>query len=104
MKARIVRPLAFVVVILAAGLAARPQRRELSGTPLIRQYDIGNDFGGTQAWTLLQDRNGFVYAGMSGPEIGQYDGSTARTISIPVGTARRLEMDSHGKIWAGLAG
>jgi signal transduction histidine kinase/CheY-like chemotaxis protein len=102
MKALVVRSLAFALVILAAGAAARAQ--QFSGTPLIRHYDIGNDFGGSQVWTLLRDRNGLLYAGASAPDIGQYDGSTPRGIPVPVSTVRKLAMDSQGKIWVGLRG
>src|SRR5215472_10220510 len=101
MRTRIVRTLTFALVILAAGPAARAQQRELAGTPLIRHHDIDNDFGGNQVWTLLQDRNGLLYAGASAPDIGQYDGSTVRGISVPVPTVRKLIMDDQGKIWVG---
>jgi signal transduction histidine kinase/DNA-binding response OmpR family regulator len=104
MKARIVRTLTFAVVILAAGPAARAQQRELAGIPLVRSYDVQNDFGGSQVWGLLRDRNGLMYVGMTAGNIGQYDGSTARGIPIPVAITRRLAMDDHGKIWVGLRG
>jgi len=103
MKTRIVRTLTFALAVLAAG-SARAQQRGFSGTPLVRHYDIGNDFGGTQVWTLLRDRNGVLYAGASTSEIGQYDGSTARGIPVPAPIVRKLAMDSQGKIWVGLRG
>ncbi len=104
MKARIVRSLTFAVVILAAAPAVRAQQRELAGIPLVRSYDIQNDFGGNQVWTLLRDRNGLMYVGITGGSIGQYDGSTPRGIPIPVAITRRLAMDDQGKIWVGLRG
>ena len=104
MKERVVRTLTLALVILAAGRAARTQQRGLAGTPLIRNYDIGNDFGGSQVWALLRDRNGLLYVGMTAGEIGQYDGATARAIPVPVSIARRLAMDGQGKIWVGLRG
>ena len=101
MKVCIVRTLTFALVIGAAVLAARAQQRELAGIPTVRNYDVENDFGGNQVWTLLRDRNGLLYVGMTG-NIGQYDGSTPRVIPIPALLTRKLAMDSQGKIWVGL--
>lgn len=104
MKVCVVRTLTFALVIGAAVLAARAQQRELAGIPTVRNYDVQNDFGSNQVWTLLRDRNGLVYAGLTGGNIGQYDGSTPSGIPIPSALARWLAMDSQGKIWVGLLG
>jgi signal transduction histidine kinase/CheY-like chemotaxis protein len=107
------RQLALALAVLAAGPAAVAQSRavptssngsrELSGIPLIRNYPT-DELGAAQVWTLLRDRRGLLYAGMSTPEIEQYDGSTWRGISTPSSAVRTLAMDGEGRIWAGGGG
>jgi signal transduction histidine kinase/CheY-like chemotaxis protein len=96
--------LSLALAVISLPAVAAPQPHELTGIPLVRNYDPTDKINAQQVWTLLRDRKGLLYFGMSGSEIGQYDGSTWRGISVPTTVVRRLAMDSQGKIWVGARG
>jgi ligand-binding sensor domain-containing protein len=58
-----------------------------------------NAFG--QVWTIVQDRRGLMYMGVSGGDLLEYDGVTWRKIPTTMDTVRSLATDEAGKIWLG---
>ena len=71
------------------------------GMPNIKNYKRTEYKGGTQNWSIDQDKNGNIYfANNSG--LIQFDGSTWRKYSLPNNTAiRSLKIDNSGKIFVG---
>lgn len=71
------------------------------GMPNIKNYKRTEYKGGTQNWSVDQDKNGNIYfANNSG--LIQFDGSTWRKYSLPNNTAiRSLKIDNSGKIFVG---
>ncbi|PXY45369.1 regulator [Flavobacterium hydrophilum] len=71
------------------------------GMPNIKNYKRTEYKGGTQNWSIEQDKNGNIYfANNSG--LIQFDGSTWRKYSLPNNTAiRSLKIDDSGKIFVG---
>ncbi|WP_231131645.1 triple tyrosine motif-containing protein [Flavobacterium hydrophilum] len=69
--------------------------------PNIKNYKRTEYKGGTQNWSIEQDKNGNIYfANNSG--LIQFDGSTWRKYSLPNNTAiRSLKIDDSGKIFVG---
>lgn len=69
--------------------------------PNIKNYKRTEYKGGTQNWSIDQDKNGNIYfANNSG--LIQFDGSTWRKYSLPNNTAiRSLKIDNSGKIFVG---
>ena len=90
----------FVLALLAAGPAAPAEPREISGIPLTRHYET-LEMGAGQVWTLLRDRRGMLYAGLTSPDVEQYDGTSWRGIATPSSAIRSLAMDGQGRIWVG---
>ncbi|HEX5474639.1 MAG TPA: ATP-binding protein [Vicinamibacterales bacterium] len=68
-------------------------------TRLYRPFDVG---GGSQTWTILQDRRGVIYFG-NNAGILEYDGATWRVIRVgnTAGSVRALAMDENGRIYVG---
>jgi signal transduction histidine kinase/DNA-binding response OmpR family regulator len=54
-----------------------------------------------QIWTIMQDRRGVIYVGVSGGEIGEYDGVSWRRIDVGMDIVRSMAMDDAGTIWVG---
>lgn len=52
-------------------------------------------------WTILQDRRGVMYMGVSGSELVEYDGVSWRKIDVGMDNVRSLAMDDAGRIWVG---
>nr|WP_294925328.1 triple tyrosine motif-containing protein [uncultured Flavobacterium sp.] len=71
------------------------------GLPDLKNYKRTEYKGGTQNWSIDQDKNGNVYfANNSG--LIQFDGSTWRTYSLPNSEPiKSLKIDSSGKIFVG---
>jgi len=72
-----------------------------TGTPNLKNYKRTEYKGGTQNWSIDQDKNGNIYfANNSG--LIQFDGSTWRRYSLPNNTAiRSLKIDDSGRIFVG---
>lgn len=62
-------------------------------------YKEFNAFG--QVWTILQDKRGVMYIGVSGGDVLEYDGVSWRKIETEMDSARSLAMDDAGRIWVG---
>ena len=71
------------------------------GMPNIKNYKRTEYKGGTQNWSIDQDKKGNIYfANNSG--LIQFDGSTWRKYALPNNTAiRSLKIDDSGKIFVG---
>jgi signal transduction histidine kinase/DNA-binding response OmpR family regulator len=83
--------------------AAVPARSEV-GMPVLKNYSP-RDYNDTyQIWTILQDRRGLMYFGLSGGNILEYDGVTWRKIFSRSTVVRSLAQDDAGKVWVGGSG
>jgi ligand-binding sensor domain-containing protein len=71
------------------------------GVPVLQGHSYKEFNGYGQVWTILQDRRGVMFFGISGSELLEYDGVTWRKIHTPGSTVRSLAMDDSGKIWVG---
>src|SRR5271156_5655191 len=60
------------------------------GVPVLQSHTFREYNDNIQAWTLLQDRSGLMYAGISGGNILQYDGVTWRKIFTTMSVIRSL--------------
>ncbi|WP_341694896.1 triple tyrosine motif-containing protein [Flavobacterium calami] len=71
------------------------------GMPNLKNYKRTEYKGGTQNWSIDQDKNGNLYfANNSG--LIQFDGSTWKKYALPNNTAiRSLKIDDSGKIFVG---
>ncbi|MDP9050355.1 MAG: hypothetical protein M3O31_06460, partial [Acidobacteriota bacterium] len=71
------------------------------GVPVFQSHSFKEykDLG--QIWTILQDRRGILYFGVSGGDILEYDGATWRKITTNMSVVRSLAMDDSGKVWVG---
>ncbi|MEO7975954.1 triple tyrosine motif-containing protein [Flavobacterium sp.] len=71
------------------------------GLPNLKNYKRNEYKGGTQNWSIDQDKNGNIYfANNSG--LIQFDGSTWRTYSLPNNEpVKSLKLDSFGNIFVG---
>jgi signal transduction histidine kinase/CheY-like chemotaxis protein/ligand-binding sensor domain-containing protein len=71
------------------------------GMPVLETHSSKeyNDFG--QVWTIVQDKRGVMYFGVSGGTVLEYDGVTWRKITTPSGEVRSLALDDNGRIWVG---
>ena len=74
------------------------------GVPVIQvhSYKEYKDFG--QVWTVLQDRRGILYMGVSAGDLLEYDGVNWRKIITPMSVIRSLSLDETGVIWVGGSG
>ncbi|HYF36300.1 MAG TPA: hypothetical protein VD994_13480, partial [Prosthecobacter sp.] len=75
------------------------QQKAEIGMPLLRNYTPKEYSAATQVWSILQDRRGVLYFGVSN-RVLEYDGVTWRKIRVP-GLCRSLALDATGKIWVG---
>ena len=71
------------------------------GLPVVQNFNTKDIGLFPETWTILQDRRGVMYAGISGGTILEYDGVTWRKIFTPTSVIRSLAMDDSGKIWVG---
>ena len=72
------------------------------GIPSIKNYKRSDYRGGTQNWSIDQDKNGNMYFANNNGLI-QFDGSSWHKYSLPTqNEIRSLKIDSSGKIfeWA----
>ncbi|MEP6803254.1 MAG: regulator, partial [Flavobacterium sp.] len=71
------------------------------GLPGIKNYKRADYRGGTQNWSIDQDKNGNMYFANNNGLI-QFDGSSWHKFSLPTQTEiRSLKIDSSGKIFVG---
>jgi signal transduction histidine kinase/DNA-binding response OmpR family regulator/ligand-binding sensor domain-containing protein len=97
--------LAFAYTASAQGVATPEQglagQHTEVGLPLVEahSYKEFNAFG--QVWTIVQDRRGLMYIGVSGGELIQYDGVTWRKTPTGSDSLRSLAFDDNGKLWMG---
>ncbi len=82
------------------GASGRPQ----SGMPVVQNYSYRDYNAPGQVWTVLQDRRGIIYMGVSAGEILEFDGVTWRKIFVPSSVVRSLAMDQNGTIFVGTGG
>jgi signal transduction histidine kinase/CheY-like chemotaxis protein len=93
-----------LALALLAGLClpalcpAQPQGEV--GMPVLHNYAIRATSGGSQVWTIVQDRRGVLYFGIQ-KVVLEYDGVTWRRISVPSSVVRSSAVDGAGKIWIG---
>jgi signal transduction histidine kinase/CheY-like chemotaxis protein/ligand-binding sensor domain-containing protein len=80
------------------------KRHPEEGRPFVRVFAPLEIGGGTQTWSLLQDRRGVLYVGTNGA-ILQFDGASWRRIALPNGgSVRSLAQDDRGTIYVGSVG
>ncbi len=95
------QPLAFAQGSAAtSGKPVAPSENEI-GMPVVEGHSTKefNAFG--QVWTIVQDRRGLIYMGVSGGDLLEYDGVTWRKILTSMDSVRSLATDDTGKIWLG---
>jgi signal transduction histidine kinase/CheY-like chemotaxis protein len=75
------------------------------GRPFIRVYQPLEIGGGSQTWTMVQDRRGVMYFGTNSAVL-EFDGASWRRIPVGAnaGSVRALALDSDGRIWVGSVG
>jgi signal transduction histidine kinase/CheY-like chemotaxis protein/ligand-binding sensor domain-containing protein len=80
--------------------ASAPHAAEV-GMPVLEShsYKEFNAYG--QVWTILQDKRGVMYMGVSGGDVLEYDGVSWRKIVTGMDSARSLALDDAGRIWVG---
>ena len=88
----------FVIFILPFSFFAQVKS---VGLPQVKNYKRTEYKGGTQNWSIDQDKKGNMYfANNSG--LIQFDGSTWHKYSLPNGTAiRSVKIDNSGRIFVG---
>ena len=69
--------------------------------PILQSYSYKDFSAFPQVWTVMQDRRGVMYIGVSGGEIAEYDGVSWRKIEVGMDNVRSLAMDHTGRIWVG---
>jgi signal transduction histidine kinase/CheY-like chemotaxis protein/ligand-binding sensor domain-containing protein len=85
----------------AAQAKAPAQSAAEIGMPILENHTFKEYNGGDQVWTILQDKRGLMYFGVSGGAILQYDGVTWRKVFTTSNVTRSLALDDAGKIWVG---
>ncbi len=74
------------------------------GLPYITNYSSKEYLGGTDNWSITQDKRGVMYFGNS-TGILEYDGVTWRMTALSIESiVRSLDVDSTGKLYAGGVG
>jgi signal transduction histidine kinase/DNA-binding response OmpR family regulator len=71
------------------------------GTPILQSHTIKEFNSPPQVWTILQDRRGVIYLGVSSRNIVEYDGVSWRKIDVGMDNVRSLALDDSGKVWVG---
>src|SRR5277367_1058991 len=75
-----------------------PEGQEV-GTPVLQAHTYKEYNSDQQVWTITQDRRGFIYIGVTGGTIVEYDGATWRHIFTSMSVIRSLTTDDSGRIW-----
>ena len=71
------------------------------GMPILESHSYKEFSAVPQVWTIMQDRRGVMYIGLSGSEMVEYDGVSWRKIDVGMDNVRSLAMDAAGRIWVG---
>jgi signal transduction histidine kinase/DNA-binding response OmpR family regulator len=71
------------------------------GTPILESHSIKEFNSAPQVWTILQDRRGVVYLGVSSRQLVEYDGFSYRKIDVGMDNVRSLALDDSGRVWVG---
>ena len=71
------------------------------GMPILESHSYKEFSSCPQVWTIMQDRRGVMYMGLSGSEMVEYDGVSWRKIDVGMGNVRSLAMDDAGRVWVG---
>jgi len=70
-----------------------------------QNYDVIDGLGGSVIYSILQDRNGFLWFGLREGGVSRYDGRTFRTFTsedgLPAGSVCCICEDSAGNLWFG---
>jgi len=86
---------------LFAQQKAPAQARTEVGMPVLENHSYKEYNTGDQVWTIVQDRRGLMYFGVSGGAVLQYDGVTWRKIFLNTSVVRSMAIDDGGRIWVG---
>ena len=65
------------------------------GMPILESHSYKEFSAVPQVWTILQDRRGVMYMGVSGGEMAEYDGVSWRKIDTAMDIVRSLAMDDR---------
>ena len=71
------------------------------GMPILESYSYKEFSAAPQVWTIVQDRRGVIYIGLSSSEIAEYDGVSWRRIDVGMDNVRSMTMDDTGRVWVG---
>ena len=69
--------------------------------PILESHSYKEFSSYPQIWTIVQDRRGVLYMGLSGGEMAEYDGVSWRKIDAGMSNVRSLVLDEGGKVWVG---
>ena len=72
--------------------------------PILESHSYKEFSVAQQVWTIMQDRRGVMYMGVSDSAMVEYDGVFWRKIDVGMGDVRSLAMDDAGRVWVGGAG
>lgn len=91
-------PFSILLFLISYTTIAQHER----GLPAIRNYSPKEYGYGPQVWTIIQDKAGILYAGLTGSGIVEYDGHSWRDIeSLKNESVYALAMDTAGRIYFG---
>src|SRR5271154_3788223 len=93
--------LACAALAFAQDTSATAPRPTEGGMPILESHSYKEFSAFPQVWTIMQDRRGVMYLGLSGAEIVEYDGVSWRKIDAGMDNTRSLAMDDTGRIWVG---
>ena len=78
------------------------QIENFSGIPLIKNFSPDEYQAHGQNWSIIQDKDGFIYSANTDGAVLQYDGVSWREIPISNGSiVRSLAIDSTGVVYVG---
>ncbi len=86
-----------------AASTTAPRSTEV-GMPILESHSYKEFSVAQQVWTIMQDRRGVMYMGVSDSAMVEYDGVFWRKIDVGMGDVRSLAMDDAGRVWVGGAG
>jgi signal transduction histidine kinase/CheY-like chemotaxis protein len=84
-----------------AAASTAPSHPTEVGMPILVSYSYKEFSAAPQVWTILQDRRGVMYMGVSGSELVEYDGVSWRKTDVGMDNVRSLAMDDAGRVWVG---
>ena len=82
----------------------QPQTHVEVGVPVLQVHSYKEYKAFGQVWTVLQDRRGVIYMGVSAGDLLEYDSVNWRKIITPMSVIRSLSLDDTGRIWVGGSG